>query len=508
MKAPNVIVVLADQLNANWMGMTGNRQVFTPNLDHFAQGAIRFDSAYCQNPICTPSRVSFLSGQYAHNHGHYVLSGPSNFGMDNLFRHFRTHGHRTGGYGKLHLPLTPRQWVADDLDDFADAYDDRDGTVGKSEFLDGLARDGLRADEDSWHNPGGYSQWSITQDAAPSRLPYERTMERWAVDRALNFIDQPSDKPFFLQINFQKPHHPLLPQQEFWDLYPEVELPESFFHEPTHRPPHFRAEWERQRGRAWEYAQPGESFTDGARRAWRGTLACVTQIDDVFGRLLAGLEGRGLSENTIIVFSSDHGAYHGLHGLMEKAPGICSEEVCRIPLLIRAPGWQPGFSVSSGLVESVDLAPTLCTLAGLPAMPTSDGEDLTAICTTATAGKPVALTENAWSKAIRFGPWRYVHYPQGFFGDESGTGELYQIEDDPLETRNLFSDPGHAGVVAEARQRLLDRIITTTRIVGTHAQANPAPMPWGGCVLEMGGDRRGTNRHQPCFSTIQRINYL
>lgn len=174
MKFPNAVIVLADQMNARWMGCAGNEDVLTTNLDRFAEGAVRFDSAYCQNPICTPNRV------------------------------------------------------------------DRDGTVGRSDFLDGLARDGLLADEDTWHNPGGYSERSITQDAAPSRLPYARTMERWSVDRALRFIDHPDDKPFFLQVNFQKPHHPLLPQREFWDLYPEAELPESFQHEPTQRPPRSR----------------------------------------------------------------------------------------------------------------------------------------------------------------------------------------------------------------------------------------------------------------------------
>jgi arylsulfatase A-like enzyme len=177
---PNVLMVLADQHNASLLGGAGHPQVLTPHLDAFAATGVRLTQAYTQNTICMPSRVSVLSGQYCHNHGSYGLSGPANFGLGNFMRHFRRHGYRTAAYGKLHLPESPRNWLADDLDEFGDSYETVDGVFGKSAYLDELERVGLRELEDSWHNhSGAYGPRTIQMDAMPSKLPYEHTQEVW-----------------------------------------------------------------------------------------------------------------------------------------------------------------------------------------------------------------------------------------------------------------------------------------------------------------------------------------
>ncbi len=470
MKHYNVLMVLADQHNASQLAVAGHPQAITPHLDRFAGQGVRFTNAYTQNTICTPSRVSILSGQYCHNHGYYGLSGPIKPNLDNLFRRFKAAGYRTAGYGKLHLPDSPRNWIADDLDFFGDSYETEDGVVGESKFLSYLEERGLRSLEDSWHNADEYGPGTISHDAMPSKLPYEHTQEMWCADRAMEFMQESEDTPFFIQVAFQKPHHPLLPNQQFWDMYPEdIELPPTSGFRPDGRPPHFRAAWERFQKREWDYGEEGDTPEDGARRAWRGTLACVTQVDDVFGRLLDYLDESGKAANTIVIYAADHGGYHGIHGIEEKAPGICSEAVCRIPMIWRVPGVTPSNAVSSALVESVDFAATLPALCGIDPMERVDGKDLRELLSapeTAAPAHSCAVTENVYAKSVRWDQWRMVYYPDEMFGGNV-YGELYDVESDPEERENLYGNASFQGVIVEGMRRLTNWLITTSRIVTT-----------------------------------------
>lgn len=511
MTRPNILMILADQHNAGWLGCAGHAQVQTPQLDAFAATATRFSSAYCQNPICTPSRVSILSGQYCHNHGYYGLSGPANHGLPNLFRHARAAGYRTAAFGKLHLPCAPGNWIADDVDDFGDAYELADGTVGDSRFLRYLDERGLRHLEDSWHNLEHYGPGSISHDARPSDLPYEHTMERWCTDRAAEIIAADDDRPFCVQVALQKPHHPLLPQQQFWDLYDDdLDLPPTIDHPPDGRPPHFQRMWQAFHERQWDYDDEfGGGTRGGMRRAWRGTLACISQVDDVVGRLLRHLDDSGRADDTIVLYASDHGAYHGVHGIEEKAPGICSDAVCRVPLLWRAPGVTEAGSTRDELVELVDLAPTLSSLCDLPAFDTADGCDLSGLL--AGDGEPVrdmAVTENVFSKAAVWERWRFVHYDRQLF-DGQDVGELFDLRDDPEERRNLYHDADHADIVHEGRRRLLEWLTRTTRVVTAQPTVGQQPGRGEAGTREYphATDGRAPNAAQPRHHDYG-INYL
>jgi arylsulfatase len=508
----NIMMILADQHHAGVMGCAGHPQALTPNLDQLASEGVRFTNAYTQNPICTPSRVSILSGQYCHNHGLYGLSGPVPGGLNNLFRHCRAAGYRTAGVGKMHLPNRPRNWVADDVDLFADTYETPDGEIGTSAYLDHLEAAGLHELQDSWHNTRNYGKGAISLDARPSMLPYENTQEVWSAGQAMSFIDADPGRPFCVQVSFQKPHHPLLPNPRFWDLYPEdLELPSTFDIQPDHRPPHFRQQWEGLRRLEWDYGSPGETYRDGARRAWRGTLACVSQIDDVTGMLLRFLDERGLADDTIVVYGSDHGCYHTIHGIAEKAPGICSDAVCRVPMIMRAPGAAEGGRACDALVENIDMVPTLLSLCGLPPMDTVDGIDLGPVLTgEAEEVREAAVTENPWSKSIRWKNWRLVHYqPEMFPGQD--TGELYNMADDPDELKNLYVDPASHNIVERGRRLLLEWLIRTTRIT----TSNPAVrnrLSGSGAVgtfsFPTASDGRGPNAVQPRYREDNFINYL
>jgi arylsulfatase len=199
----NILMVLADQHNASQFSGLGHPQVLTPHFDRFAQTGVQFTNAYTQNTICTPSRISILTGQYCHNHGYYGLTGPTKPGMDNFMRQCKKAGYRTAAYGKLHLPNDPEHWLKHDLDEFGDAYETADGDIGVSKYFSYLEKLGLRKYDDSWHNTRYYHEAkSISKDAMPSALPYEHTLEVWCAQQAMDFIQRDRGRPFCIQIAF------------------------------------------------------------------------------------------------------------------------------------------------------------------------------------------------------------------------------------------------------------------------------------------------------------------
>jgi arylsulfatase A-like enzyme len=207
-----------------------------------------------------------------------------------------------------------------------------------------------------------------------------------------------------------------------------------------------------------------KTFEAGARRLWHGYLGCITQVDYALGQLVEYLKKTGRYDNTIIIFGADHGSYSGTYGILEKAPGICSDAVCRVPFIWRVPGVTAAGKTCLEFAENVDIAPTLADLCGLPPMETVDGKVLSDLLAGGNkAVREIAVTENPWSKHLRWGPWEFVHYQPEMFGHD--VGELYDVEKDPNETRNLYYDPAHQAIVEQCRRLLTEWLIRTTRFV-------------------------------------------
>ena len=501
----NVLFVVSDQHQAACTGYEGYPQAITPHMDRLAREGTRFTSAYTQNPICTPSRVSLFSGQYCHNHGYYGLSGPTPERLPGFLGHFKSHGYRTAAIGKLHMPNNPQDWLKDQVDLYGECYDYDDDFHGGSAYFQHLKQLGLRDKEDSirlTEFPGAQQD-----EGRPSDLPYEHNVESWCVQQATRFIDESraAGKPFCMEVSLPRPHQCYTPDRRFWDLYPaDLALPPTINQDASLRPPHFQAQVAR--GKRWEGLIEPKGVEHVRRRVWRAYLACITQVDDALGRLLDHLDKSGLAENTIVVYGSDHGAYSGTHGVPEKAPGICSESVCRVPSVWRVPGVTRAGHVSRQLVENVDLAPTITALCGLPPMDTVDGKNLTGLL--GGDDKPVrtvAVTENAWSKSIRWDDWRLVHYQPEMFGGRT-FGELYNLRADPDETTNLFADPSHRDVVAEGRRRLLEWLIGTTRVVTVWPAVDWQKKPYD---YGTAADGKESNTAGPALRAArQQLNYL
>ncbi len=462
---PNILFILSDQHNAKVLGHKGHPDVKTPHLDRMANEGVRFDNAITQNPICTPSRVCWLSGQYCHNHGYYGLSGPNPRGLPSVFGHFRTAGYTTAAIGKIHCP---EYWVENDSDVFHETCACSVG--GRSPayraFLKARGKEHL---EDHGAMPEFGDRGRQSMEGRPSPLAYEESQEGWIADQTIAFMRSAAaeGRPFFAHASLPRPHQCTAPSQPFWDLYDEanLHLPPNADREPEGKAPHFRATVERWRRGYWALIEP-KTFEAARLRKLHGYLAAVSQVDHAAGQMIDFLDQAGLSENTIVIYAADHGDYACEHGIMEKAPGICADAITRIPYIWRWPGRFMAGHAAKEVVETVDMANTVCALAGLDAMETADGKDLSHLLAGGSGEvHRVGVTENPWTKSVRRGKWRYVHYSREMFADEypDGFGELYDLDADPWEMRNLYFDAEHAHIVRSMRDELVDWLITTTR---------------------------------------------
>ena len=465
-RTPNVLFILSDQHNAKCMGHKGHPDALTPNLDRLAAEGVRFENAICQNPICTPSRVSFLSGQYCHNHGYYGLCGPKPAGLPTVLGWFRRAGYATAAIGKIHCPAN---WVEDDSDEF---HETGTGTSvgGRSpEYTQYLRERNVEHLEDHGALTEFGAAGNQKLDGRPSAISYEDSREGWAARKAGEFMARcaAGGKPFFAHVSMAKPHQCYAPAKRFWDLYDEskLTLPPNVEHAMKDHAPHAVRTAERFRRTDWTLFEP-KTVEAGRRRKLHGYLGNITHVDFAVGELLEALRAAGIERDTIVVYSSDHGDYACEQGLMEKAPGICHDAITRIPFLWRWPERLKAGHCAPEIVESVDLVPTLCALAGLEPLATADGRDLSNLLRGGSGeAHRIGVTEFPWSKSVRKGRYRLVWYPPEMFAAEypDGFGELYDLERDPWEMENLYFKPEFAAVTRDLREELLNWLVTTSR---------------------------------------------
>lgn len=467
---PNILLIISDQHNAKCLGFKKHPNVKTSNLDRLANEGVTFDTAISQNPICTPSRVSFLSGQYCHNHGFYGLGGRNPGGLPTVFGHFRKYGYFTAAIGKIHCP---EYWVEDDCDEFHETCPNCSIGGRSAEYTAFLKERDAENREDHIALPEFGDKGIQSIDGRPSFATYEESQEGWSVQKAISLMGEckEKDKPFFINVSLPKPHQCFTPAQEFWDLYKEEELvlPPNADYELNGKSPHTISALNNYHRKEWQKFDP-KTYEAGRLRKLHGYLGNISHMDHAVGELLDWLKKSGLEKDTIVVYSTDHGDYACEHGLIEKSPGICHDAITRIPFIMRWTGKFKENHVAREIIESIDLVPTLISLAGLEPLKTADGKDLTPLL----EGKNIELhkigvTEFLWSKSIRKGKFRLVYYPQEMFANDypDGFGELYNLEDDPWEMKNLYFEKGYEKIICEIKNDLLEWLITTTRPVTT-----------------------------------------
>lgn len=445
---PNVLLLISDDLRTE-LGTYGSELAQTPNLDRLARTGVKFERAYCQYPLCNPSRTSMLTGRRPTTtlvYGNREYFGAAHPDWVSLPKHFRTQGYRTLRTGKIF------HGGIDDTDAWTEGGEPRRWNNPpplepvRRATRPAQAEQHVRTLRQADNSRAAHSdRWEAVPEPDAADLGDTRV-----ADRAIEYLRAAKDRgePFFLACGLSKPHSPLIAPARFFALYDpaRIPLPPDFAGWPT-VPEGFPAGSIRPNNADLFIGR--EATPDAAREMIRAYLACVSYVDWNVGRVLDALRESGLEENTIVVFWGDHGFQLGEKGKWSKA-GSLWEQGARVPLIIYDPRAQGNGRASPRIVESIDLYPTLVELCGLPMPDGLDGRSLAPL---------LANPEQPWDHpaytlwnergngisgvVVRTERWRYAE----FFGPGAGAFLTDPIND-PHELTNLVDDPTHAADVA------------------------------------------------------------
>ena len=458
MSRPNILWYCTDQQRFDTIKALGNPYVNTPNIDKLVESGVAFTHAYCQSPICTPSRSSFLTGLYPARL-HNTRNGNDTFPdyPPLVTKLVADAGYRCGNIGKFHLTSSGHR-TEPRLDDGMTYW----------QFS--------HAPRDDWEEGHHYAEWVRERGGdldsmrdSPDRVPPEYHQTTWATECALEFIDAKSPEPWLLCVNIYDPHPPFIPPKFYADMFVAEDMPGPYYREE---------DLETQKKLAGIDFQGEALPPEGhdAKRMQAFYYAMIKQIDDQFQRVVEHLEATEQLENTVIIFTSDHGESLGDHGLLQKGCRFY-EGLVRIPLILSWPGHFLNNVQRDALVELLDLTSTIVELAGLEQPEYMQGKSLL----------PLLTEDSAIDQHREFVRSEYFDALDPFFTDGSGAfatmyrnrryklsvyhghniGELYDLEEDPWEFNNLWDNPDYAEVKAELIYRSFDAHVMLTTDVGS-----------------------------------------
>lgn len=431
-KIKNILLIVSDDLKADALSCYGNPIAKTPNLDRLAKEGMLFKHAYCQGTVCAPSRASFMRGRY--------------YGKNEITwgEHFQDNGLYSTRVGKIFHMRVP-----------GDIIDGTDGVDVPQCWSEKFNMSGLEA-----HTPGNYACLNLNifthklQGRESTRMPNRMFV---TVDYSGDGSDQPDWKaatksielltrfasgknPFFLATGLIRPHYPNVAPVRYFKEYPlsKISLPvvpdEDWSDIPKLGLSHSNSK------------RFGiDQYPVNQKRMWAGYLATVTFMDEQVGRILNALKELGLDQETAIFFTSDHGYLLGEHHFWQK--GNLREEVTRVPLIIKAPGFKPGQSKS--IVELVDLFPTACSMLNLNTPSSVQGSSILPILQNPKkqSTKPaLSFVPNRKGTSMRTLEWSYMKYIDG-------SEELYDMNRDPLQFSNLVESSNHHEDLSRLRHR-------------------------------------------------------
>jgi len=474
-KVKNILFIMCDQLRADYLSCYGHKTLSTPNIDALAQRGVRFDRAYCQSPNCGPSRASFYTGRYVFSHGATWNFIPLPVGEQSMGDHLRASGMRVAVVGKTHMYAdrdgASRLLIAPESDPgryLAEAgfepYERDDGIhpdrkvdpkLAYNEYLRGLGMDGANPWH-TWANAGVDEQgeiasgWYYRNAHRPTRVSDEHSETAYMTRRAMDFMTEQGEKPWLLHLSYIKPHWPYIAQAPYHAMYgrQDIQAPIRAEHERHNDHPVYAGFRSHPEGIAFSRDADRENVIPAY-------MGLVKQVDDWLGRLFDFMRARDLWDNTMIVFTADHGDYLGDHWLGEKE--FMYEQGVRIPLIVSDPSAPQTHGKSSrALVESVDLLPTFLDTMGQPLNSHwLEGESLRPILDGAkTSVREVAISELDYAiygaaRQLKLQPrqarmvmarsdrFKYIHY-------DGLPPQLFDLHDDPMELRDLGRDPAYA----------------------------------------------------------------
>lgn len=418
---PNIVVLMSDQHGAWALGSYGHPFIQTPNLDRLAQRGVAFDSAYCNSPICGPSRSSFLTGRLPHAIAAWDNAQPLPSDIPTWAHYLTTAGYQTVLTGKQHF-IGPDQHHGFELRLGSEVHSTRIQVGSINPF-----------------HPTDTSKYLRTGVGRTRYIEYDYAVEDEAV-RYLQGEGRDPERPFALCVSFITPHFPLVAEQEYMDLYwpHHADLPVM----PPGCPEGLHPAWRALR----QYYNADLMDAERTRRARAAYYALCTFMDRRIGNVLAALERSGEAENTIVIYTSDHGEHLGSRGMWWKSSFF--EESVRVPLIIAWPGHLPQGQRRAQVVSLVDLSATLLAMGGATPLDDLDGRSLLPLL----AGRSQGWPDCAFAEYYASGAdaprcmLRQGKYKLNYFGDYRP--QLYDLETDPAEWYDLAGTPEGAPVVA------------------------------------------------------------
>jgi arylsulfatase A-like enzyme len=491
----NILFIMADQLRWDYLSCYGHPHLKTPNIDHLAERGVRFDRAYVQSPVCGPSRASFYTGRTVFSHGATWNHVPLPIGELTLGDYIRPQGVKTAVVGKTHMVADKEGMARLGLNETADIgclvsqpgfdpYERDDGLHpdaalekrgGKLRYNDWLRERGYDS-ENPWNDyanagegPNGevLSGWYLKNSNLPARVKEEHSETAYMTMRAREFIAETGSTPWLCHLSYIKPHWPYIAPAPYHDMYG----PETF--QPPIRDPREKEDPNPVFG-AFMGMNVSETFSQqGVRETvLPAYMGLIKQIDDHLGKLFDWLEETGRMDDTMIVFTSDHGDYLGDHWMGEKE--LFHEVSVRVPLIIFDPRPEAEATrgtVSEAFVEAIDLVPTFMDATGAPPAPHRlEGRSLMPLLhgVTPPDWRDAVFSEIDYAfyaarQALGVGPsdargymirtekWKYVYF-KGY------PPQLFDLENDPDEFTDLGRHEAYEDIRRDMHNRLTDRL--------------------------------------------------
>ena len=441
---PNVLFIISDDLTATALSCYGNTVCKTPNIDRLASQGTRFTKAYCQGTYCGPSRASFMSGYYPHaiKMLGYGSPRPAIKERATWAQHFKNNGYYTARVSKIFHMGVPGgiEKGTDGADDPA-SWTERFNSAGPEWKAPG---DGETLENNAdGRKPGPVGgNTFVVVEADGNDLVHS---DGKTAAKAVELIKQNRDKPFFLGVGFVRPHVPFVaPRKDYTDFLPYSRM---------QLPPKLEDDWADIPKAGINYKTSKNMKMDLRRqkKAVGGYYASVAFMDRMVGQVLNGLKEAGLEDNTIVIFTSDHGYHLGEHDFWAKVS--LHDESAAVPLIIRMPGKKP--AVCHSLVELLDLYPTLSNLCGLEVPKHLQGKDISMMMTDPTKEvRSAAFSVNGKGFLLREQDWAYIAYGKNGQGDE----ELFDMKQDPKQFTNLAKDPKHAQIIARFQKQMATKL--------------------------------------------------
>lgn len=436
---PNVLFLICDDLNCD-LSCYGHPLVKSPNIDRLAQRGVRFQNAYCQYPLCGPSRASFMTGMYpdqtlVHRNAIYIREHVPN--VKTMSQMFRDAGYLATRIGKIYHYNVPKHIGTGGHDD----------PFSWDKTINPRGRDVIEESKIFSLRPGSFGgtlSWLAAEGTD------EEQTDGIAATEAESLLKQygQTKQPFFLAVGLYRPHTPYVAPKKYFDLYPldKIQVPQVPEGYLKTLPEPARQSITRKK----EQLNLEE---DLAKQAIQAYYASITFADAQLGRILDALDGSGLAENTVIVFTSDHGYHMGEHGHYQKT--TLFENATHVPLIIAGPGVKATGQTAKSPVEMIDFYPTLAELCGLKPPKTISGVSLVPALNDATATpREAAFSQYANGYSLRTPRYRYTEW-----GEDGSLGaELYDHQTDPKEMKNLAGSKEYAKTKEELSQQIRKRI--------------------------------------------------